>query len=295
LLRQAGCRSFDCVASFAWLVPLACGWAADCQGGAPRKAGADRSTAAQTGARPADGARADPSGAEVGVAVETPSDQVRSYLFLAQAAVLLVLQAYPVAGSQVKTGTVLFPVLGALALSQFRRYCRSATLSHFRMLGSARPACLLACGLLVWHAARAAQLGYRYSQQQSPALPGMSLYRLPAAQAADLRWLAENLRRFDTFVTMPGLNSLYFLTGRPPPSTLNTTAWMVLLDQAAQQQIVARLAASSNVGAVVNRELTRSWLGQRDLPRRPLVIYLEQQMKPFAARDGYELLEATRR
>ena len=263
-----------CFAPFAWLVPFS--WnLRQSAGGCGAGGGRGGSGAAQA-------------------IQKTEPTTARYYSFLFLAAVFLILQAYPVAGSQISCGTILFPVVAVSALFEASRYWLGPAVAWPGVKIPTRVAVLLVCGLFGWKAARVAQLGYIYVHNEPTGLPGMALYRLPEPQARLLCWLAERLRPYTTFVTMPGLNSLYFLTGKEPPTTFNPTTWMTLLDAATQQRIIDRLTSQPTVGAVRNRAIAQEWAGALDISSRPLVRYFELEMKPVAQRDGYEVLEIRR-
>lgn len=151
---------------------------------------------------------------------------------------------------------------------------------------------MLVTGLLLWKTASVGQDCREYARNENPGLPGAALFRLPPVGAGTWRWLADNLRRFDTFVTMPGLNSLYFWTGKEPPSTCNATAWVSLFDDTTQSRIVANLGKYGHVGRVRGRERTAAWIGTQDVSVKPLGRFIEHQMKPIGERNGYEVMEA---
>jgi hypothetical protein len=204
----------------------------------------------------------------------------------------LLLQCYPVAGSQVWCALILFPVVGAVAIHEWLRHlsCRQGWWSSTRL--QARLVGLLVAALFCWKGMLVGHLWRHYERNERTGLPGTVLFRLPAEQAGTLRWLVENLRRYDTFVTMPGYISLYFWTGKEPPSLLNTTTWMTLLDDERQRQIVDSLARFNQVGGVRNREHAAAWAQDQDIRAKPLVQFMEQRMKIVGARDNLELLEA---
>ena len=64
---------------------------------------------------------------------------------------------------------------------------------------------------------------------------------------------------------------LYLWTDREPPTTLNLTNWMYMLDDRQQDRIVEQLAARPRVCVVVNSALIRFWMEGRPLPQGPLI------------------------
>ena len=219
-----------------------------------------------------------------------------AFLFLVS--VFLLLQAYPVAGAHVACGSIFLPVVAAVALHQSHRYWVGSSIWLQSVAWPQMALSALVAGLFAWQIWRVNQFWLLYSHNQCPNLPGMAWMRLPAPQVATLRWLTEGLQRFDTFVSLPGLNSLYFLTGKNPPSSYNVGVWMVLLDDPTQRRIVAKLAEHSRVGAVRTRSWTRWWLrGAQDRPlaSQPLAQFFDTQLEPVQERNGWEILQPVRR
>jgi hypothetical protein len=103
------------------------------------------------------------------------------------------------------------------------------------------------------------------------------------------RWLAANLEASaDTFITMPGLNSLYLWTGKEPPTTWNTTTWMTLFDSRKQERIVDRLKQFPNTCAVRNQEMTQKWLRGQDIAGLPLVRFVNDEFRTMGSLGGYD-------
>jgi hypothetical protein len=85
------------------------------------------------------------------------------------------------------------------------------------------------------------------------------------------RALSQYLEReCDTFVTYPGINSLYFWTGKHPPTHLNSTGWGQLT-HAQQEQILTSLRHAQRPLLVVVAAAAQSWTGEGPEPIRPLV------------------------
>jgi hypothetical protein len=64
--------------------------------------------------------------------------------------------------------------------------------------------------------------------------------------------------RCDTFVTYPGINSLYFWTGKQPPTHLNSTGWGQL-SFAQQEKILRALFQSPRPVLAVVAAAVDSW------------------------------------
>lgn len=204
---------------------------------------------------------------------------------LAAQAVLQSLVAYPVAGSQGSLATVFLNVLAILCLSDVAAGVLGTAATGRRFVWQT----LAALALIGLQGKYALDTRRYYDSLDPLELPGAARIRLPEGQATVYRWLAANLDAFaDTFVTMPGLNSLYLWTGREPPTTYNTTDWMALFDAGRQEQIVAAAAAHPRICAVRSLSLARSWLRGQDLATMPLAGYIDREFRTIGSVGGYE-------
>ncbi len=178
---------------------------------------------------------------------------------LVMLAVLQTLHAYPVAGSQVAWATFLFLPVGAILLADGWRRLVAALgpapacrLRGVRAAGAAL-GLLLVGGVATSLSATEARVRAAFEAGVPLGLPGAETIRVRPPQARLYRVLAGNLARCRTFVTMPGLNSLYLFSGVDPPSTRNTTLWVALLTPAEQADIAARLARTPAPVCAVRR------------------------------------------
>ena len=83
---------------------------------------------------------------------------------------------------------------------------------------------------------------WRYYRSVPPfGLRGSDYVRLPEAQAEPYRALTHYLEsESDAFITLPGLNSLYFWTGERPPTYFNASE-VILMNATQQARVVAAL------------------------------------------------------
>jgi hypothetical protein len=134
-------------------------------------------------------------------------------------AVLQPLQAYPIAGSQAYFGTVLHVLVGTVCVGDGVRWLRSlSTVLARRELRVAAAGSILVAVMTysVWQLSLWRQL---YTTLVPLELPGAMRLHLPRAMAEQLRTLTQTLReRADTFLCIPGFGSLYFWTGKDPPT-----------------------------------------------------------------------------
>ena len=217
-------------------------------------------------------------------------------------AILQVLHGYPVPGSQLAWGQLLLVVVGGICVGDGLRQISVVA-------GSLTPRARwwpigAAAVVLVFGAWLALKPLHRYSDEVALAyrsgvpldLPGARRLRLEPAQAEQLRALSGALRRnCRTFLTVPGLNSLYQFTDEPAPVELSGP-WAYFLSATDQRRIVQQVAPMRGLCVVRSPSAGYVWfLLSGDPPRRPLVQFLNDGFVPAATFGGngpisYELL-----
>jgi hypothetical protein len=217
---------------------------------------------------------------------------------LAGLAVVETLQAYPVAGSQVWWSALLFVPLGAVCIwdgwNQLRGFfaSRAHPLSRYlRHSVAVLVSAFLAWLLLVSLLPALAQSQRTYREATSLGLFGTGPIRLAYSQAAEYRAVTNAIRRnCETFVVLPGINSLYLFSRIRPPTWMNTTAWMYLLDAGEQRQVVAAARLHPHLCAIRNQDVLAFWSQGRPVPRLPLVKYIEQEFVATWSFGQFEIL-----
>jgi hypothetical protein len=249
---------------------------------------------------------------------------------LASLAVLQSLVAYPIAGSQQAPATVLLTLVAALCLHDALEECPwsrihpglsflqvpskstmwsieagvskpigaplGVPVSLFALPGlSFKRAFLfvvLAAILMTYEWQLTYQQKLIYQERFALGLPGCERLHLPEGQVAAYRWLSYNLRAYaDTFATAPGLNSLYFWTGIEPPTSMNATAWMSLLDGHAQQRIVDALSNYSHACAVRSPTILQFWARpHRADASFPLLDYIDEKFQTVGSVYAFQFL-----
>ncbi len=215
-------------------------------------------------------------------------------LLLPALAVMESLQAFPVAGSQVSIASIGMVPVGAIALNDGIRQLRAwaAGRSRPRLIGAANfvPLGALIISLAatsLWATVAAAS----YVGGSPLGLPGAGLLRLSPGQQVALRSLSASLRRNCTsFVTMPGMPSLYIWTGQEAPAPLYTTDWIYFLDNDQQQSIVDKVRTLPGVCVVRNEAVVKFWAEGRPAPRGPLIDFLETNFVVSGSYGDYDLL-----
>jgi hypothetical protein len=222
----------------------------------------------------------EPSANCEGVSATMPLSRVA----LGLATPLVALMVYPVAGSQVFYASLPFLVGASVCGADILRWLNRQSW----------PRRLVAAGLWALALTFLSIVAYgsvkTYRANEPLGLPGASRIRLPANDAATYRWLAERLHAdCDTFVGLPGINSLYFWAEKAPPTTRSPGDWLNLLTEAQQAEVVAALDSRARVMAVRNRKALKVWLRDGSTASGPLARYIES-MEIVGRRGDFELL-----
>jgi hypothetical protein len=228
-----------------------------------------------------------------------PGDRRRpGELLLVSVAVLQVLHAYPVAGSHRAWATFLFVPVAALGIARgwetlfARQVSGSATLRWLSatVLALALAAPTLRAALTQWTGCQAIR-----TLTVPLGLPGADDIRVFRTQAEMLQHLTDELtRRCRTFITMPGLNSLYLFTGSEPPTAMNVGDWMNLFSVAQQQEVRDRFSQSPPPRCAVRQRKIVSWWHARrpgaNQLHQPLARYIDDEFVTVDEYEGYELM-----
>jgi hypothetical protein len=208
-------------------------------------------------------------------------------IFLCLAATWQGLQAYPIAGTQVMMSTLL-PVLAYgvcladvfKAVSAQRRVGAWFTSWTPRRIHFAHAfaVCALLCVFAnAW--CKLPEARRHYSSLPTLDLPGSRHVRFDLETTAMYRELARYLEQeCDTFVTYPGCNSLYFWTGKRPPTHLNSTGWGQLSHRQ-QEQILGSLRQARRPLLVVVAAAAESWKNGTPPPILPLVRSVQEDYR----------------
>jgi hypothetical protein len=209
-------------------------------------------------------------------------------------AILQMLHAYPVAGSQVTFVEVLPIIALMIFLSDFLAWYRkrlgspSETASTaLRALSSGALVCVAVFYFSIAGSARKA-----YKSLPSLQLPGAGKIHLPDAQAQDYRWLVRQLdSHCDVFVGVPEVPSLHIWTGKDPLSGMDIDDWMISMPDERQLAASELLSEHPNACAVYNQELVDFWdRPHHDLSSLPLVSYITHNFKVVGTTGKFSLL-----
>jgi hypothetical protein len=211
-------------------------------------------------------------------------------------AVLQALVAFPVAGSQVRFGSLLFLICGAICFadgwSDLEAWGAAGAATYdMRTLRTAMVAlsATLAVALALQSVLSPLQSS-RKAYDAQPRLPiaGATRLHLPAAQVSTFTHITTLLRRrCQSVITLPGLLSLNLWSGLPAPSGLTAEPFWHLLSRPQERTALARARATPGLCAVRNNQLAAFWDDGKPLPQVPLVRFIEHEFSPIARYRGY--------
>ena len=216
---------------------------------------------------------------------EPSTRQLRARWWLGWAFVWQLLQAYPVAGSQVAWGSVLWVAIAGVGCVDLWRY------------GGLRWRWAPVVGVLAWSgmafaSTNAAVMCARAWWMDSAPLqlPGARWLRPPPDITRSLQVLQTNIQRDAGVVfSLPGMFSLNLWSGRPTPTAANATHWFSLLNEQQQAEIVRVLAADSRAMVVVQRDLLGFLFREGFGPSGPLSDYVRTAFVPALRVGSYDL------
>jgi len=212
-----------------------------------------------------------------------------SRTFLALAAAWQSLQGYPIAGTQITLGTLLLVLAygvclhdATTGLAEWIRIRRQIAIPHGHtrtLLHALACVALLLVFANFWCALP--KVRREYASLPALDLPGSQRIHTDPEVVAMYQSLSAYLAaECDTFVTYPGVNSLYFWAGKQPPTQLNSTGWG-LLSHAQQEQILGSLSKASRPRLAVVEAQMQGWDDPAYEPIRPLVRFVTGQCRPL--------------
>jgi hypothetical protein len=128
-----------------------------------------------------------------------------------------------------------------------------------------------------------------YAELPPLGLAGSRFVHTDTEVTVNYRALTQYLENHcDTFVTYPGINSLYFWTGKRPPTHLNSTGWGQLSHQQ-QEQILFALTQAKRPMLVVVAPAVQGWVKSVPPQISPLVRFVFQNCREVKRIGGYIL------
>jgi hypothetical protein len=210
-------------------------------------------------------------------------------VFLALVAARQSLQVYPIAGTQTTLATLpLVLAYGVCLRDAIQTLARSnrltSKLSALTPTTRALAHALTGVALLfvfanVW--SKLPEVRREYARLLPIKLPGSRWVRMNEEQTTMNQALAAYLAsECDTFVSYPGINSLYFWAGKEPPTQINSTGWGQL-SFAQQEKILGSLRRAERPRLVVTEALMQGWNTPYADPIRPLVRFVHDECRPI--------------
>ena len=209
-------------------------------------------------------------------------------------AVLQLLHPYPIPGTQVVWGLFLFAVVGGICAADGVRDLRPLLAPRgLRPAGDAIVLALLGVFLIFPFADWGTTVRDSYAAERPLDLPGAHRLRLPEQQAAEFRDLTAAIRRScSSFVTLPGIESLYLFTETDPPATMSSPPWPSLFETGEQQEIVDEVEDREGLCAVRNTGAAEFLFSLNpDFEQRPLVRFIEDEFTPTQSFGPFELMQ----
>jgi len=222
-----------------------------------------------------------------------PDGLIFGRVVLATLAVLQILYAYPIAGSQYRLITV-FMILGAvICLSDVSGPIRALLPLQWRRMHIDRWAgaallLLLAAFYLAW--ARGSRAVYVHSTVALH-LPGSNRMHLRRRRAMALQQLVSEARRSCTsLVTVPGMYSFNLWTDLPYPDQLTSENWMESLTDLEDTEIRRELSHEDHACVIYNPKMASMWNYGDDLSSSPLLQFIKQQFPMVMTANDYQLM-----
>lgn len=214
-----------------------------------------------------------------------PASASRARHALAAVALLQVLHAYPVAGTQVNLGTLLLALFVMIGLAEVAAFCDLKGLQSIN-----RGITVAAVLFPLWAIGIATKEAYaRYSRAGTAVLADSQLHLSPW-QHSTLSVLIENARfHGDVLFSLPGMFSFNVWTKLPTPTLANITQWWSLLSSARQADIQSKLSAAKRPVIIVQRYSITSGFAGHVYRQTPLTRFIESDFEPILTLDSYEL------
>ena len=208
-------------------------------------------------------------------------------LFVPALVVLESLQAYPVAGTQQSLASLGLVPLGAVILSDGIRRLRHASAFHPALWVAPTALLINIAGFSLFGLVAIA--GFRSASPLG--LPGAESVRMPAQKGAQVRALVASVDRdCSSFITFPGMNSFYIWTAQDPPAELSSEVWWLALNSEEQQSLLLQLEGRQHLCVVKNQRVIDMWAAGREVPKRPLIAFIDREFVSAGSFGDYELL-----
>jgi hypothetical protein len=215
-------------------------------------------------------------------------------------AVAEVLQAYPVAGSQMSIAAVTFVPVGALcladALTSLRAWSAAAggarSLERLGVVTTVVSVALAGLFALDAIVRPAANNGVVYGEKTALPFSGAGQLRLSAEETEAYARIVDLLHRHrcTDFIGYPNIDSFYIWSGIDAPPPQAPGAWVNALDAERQRRIVNELRASPRPCLIRSDGRVELWLRGAPPPNRPLARYVLNEFRPVEQVGEFEFM-----
>lgn len=219
-------------------------------------------------------------------------------LLLPPVAVLQMLHAYPVAGSQLFWSTLLLIPVGALCVANGVRWItfslgrESVRRTPFSVGAvTATVAIVVLVSIHLKHGLD--QVRAAYGGSVSLGLPGAQDVRLSPQEAANYQAIVAAIdENCESLVTLPGMDSFYLWTQQEPPAGYKEAGPSTLMDDAHEQRVIEATRSIDGLCLLENVQLARFWGAGAGILPGPPVRYRHRGFAPIAKfGDDYQLLK----
>jgi hypothetical protein len=210
---------------------------------------------------------------------------------LCVAAILHLLLAYPIAGSQSQAAATPLIAIALISVGDSLAWARE----HSSALALWKPRIATAAVMVVTTCfyARSIDLWRRAYESLPPlGMPGALRVHVEPRQVEDYHWVVSQVRQYcDTFVGYPGVPSFHFWSGIQPPGRLNMDDWMLGLNDEEQRAMVRDLDQFPNACVIHNPDNVKFWLRAGQAASLfPLANYIMTEFKPVSQIHSYYLM-----
>jgi hypothetical protein len=214
-------------------------------------------------------------------------------IFVTALAAMEIMQAYPVAGSQLNAGAGPFLLWGFVCVFDGAGGLLElfpSTKNWHLPVAEASMIGAVVFAVVVFAMNRNGMLRASYPFPAS-ALNGSSSLHLPPDLESKLETLAGELQtNCKILFSMPGMGGFNLWSGVPTPNGFNEGAWMRGLPLSDQQQILEKLQSSPSACVLVRREMLSVWgVPDGGLDTLPLAHYIDHDMPIVFTGWDYEI------
>jgi hypothetical protein len=203
------------------------------------------------------------------------------------------LVVYPVSGTQVALACLLFvPCWGFAVHDTLSRLAAIVPAKTAVRLLARSATAMIVVAVLTDSACYVQRVVEIYWKQVPLGLPGAARVRLSDVQVAIYRFLTANIKQPKrTFLTLPGMYSLYFWAEKSPSTGLNAEDWMAMLSDTQQREAVESVRNDENLWAVVWPKEAADLVGFQYLKDQPLVKFILSECHRVNAVGDVQLLK----